>query len=76
MDAVDLDRAQEAQGRLTEALAGKPAVSGIGLSRVDGGYVLKVNVRATRARKDIPVEIDGVPVRVSIVGRVRKRRPA
>jgi hypothetical protein len=76
MGAVDLKRAQAAQDRLVEAVGGHPEVNGVGISRADGGYVLKVNVRTAAARDAIPAEMDGVPVRVQKVGRIRKRQAA
>lgn len=76
MAAVDLQRAQAAQDRLADALGDQPQVNGIGITRTDGGYVLKVNVQTTLAGSSIPAEIDGVSVRVQTVGRVRKRQTA
>jgi len=76
MGAVDLIRAQAAQDHLAQTLADHPEVNGIGIARADGGYVLKVNVRTKDSRASIPVEIDGVAVRVQTVGRIRKRGAA
>ncbi len=76
MGAVELKRAQAAQDRLAAAVSANPEVNGVGVARADGGYVLKVNVRTARARDDIPVEIDGVTVKVQNVGRIRKRQAA
>ncbi len=73
---VDLKRAQAAQDRLAEQLSGNPEVIGIGLTRADGGYVVKVNVRTEQAHESIPAEVDGVSVRVQTVGRIRKRQAA
>jgi len=77
MAAVDLQHAQRAQDRLLERLGDHPDVNGVGIGRGDdGGYVLKVNLRRDSARRDVPEEVDGVPVRVQTVGRVRKRQVA
>lgn len=76
MGAVDLARAQAAQDRLAAELAGHPDVTGVGIARADGGYVLKVNVRTAAAADAIPTEVDGVGVRVQTVGRIRKRQAA
>ena len=73
MGAVDLKRAREARDHLVEKLDGHPGVNGIGISRVDDGYVLKVNVRADGARAGMPTEVDGVAVRVQTVGKISKR---
>lgn len=50
-------------------------VVGVGVTRVDvsPGYGVKVNIRAAPAEGVVlPVEIEGVPVRVEVVGRIRK----
>jgi hypothetical protein len=75
MAAVDLEHARRAQERLLQAVGDHPDVNGVGISRDDdaGGYFLRVNVRRGAARDDVPVEVDGVTVRVQTVGRVRKR---
>ena len=47
-------------------------VVGVGVTRVDVGYGVKVNLRAAPAEGVVlPVEIEGVPVRVDVVGSVR-----
>jgi hypothetical protein len=74
MGAVDLQRAQAAQDRLVEKLGKRPEVNGVGIARADGGYVIKVNLRRDSAREAIPKEVDGVTVRVQIVGRISKRQ--
>ncbi len=49
MSAVDLKRAQAAQDRLLEQFGEDPEINGVGLTRADGGYVVKVNVRTDQA---------------------------
>lgn len=76
MAAVDLAQAQRAQDRLLATVGEHPDVNGIGISRLDDGYVLKVNLLREVARSDVPTEIDGVTVCVQTTGRVRKRQIA
>lgn len=76
MGAVELKRAQAAQDRLADAVSANPQVNGVGIARADGGYVLKVNVRTPSAREAIPADMDGVPVIVQTIGRIRKRQTA
>lgn len=47
----------------------------VGITPVGGGlYVLKVNLAAPPgAGVDLPGEVDGVPVRVEVVGEIHKR---
>ena len=59
--------AAEAFGRLAE-------VAGIGITRLGDGYGLKVNLsRPPRSASPLPTEIAGVPVRVEVVGQIRKQ---
>ena len=61
------EEAQKVFGRLGE-------VVGVGITRVDGGYGVKVNLRTEpRGGKQIPDAVGGVPVRVAVVGPLRKR---
>lgn len=76
MGTVDLQQALAAQDRLERVLQGQGAVRGIGVTRADGGFLLKVNLLDDTARDIVPAEIDGVTVRVQVTGRVRKRRVA
>ena len=72
MAAADLNRAKAAQRRLLEQVGGNPDVKTIGVAPVGGGYELKVGL-SKGAKPQVPDEVDGVPVRIARVGRVRKR---
>lgn len=76
MAAADLAHAQRAHDRLLASVGDHPDVNGIGIGRVDGEYVLKVNVLRDMAHGDIPPEVDGVTVCVKRTGNVRKRQVA
>ena len=74
MGSADLDRARAAKERAKALFAGKAPVVGIGIVRIDGGYGVKVNLGAPPAPGvELPEVIDGVPVRVEVVGTIRKR---
>lgn len=47
-------------------------VVGVGITRVGDGYGVKVNL-SKRPSARLPAQVDGVPVRVEIVGVIRKR---
>jgi hypothetical protein len=68
-----IEQARAAKGTLREAVAEVDGVHGVGLAqRGDASdWVLQVNVESERARKDVPPAVDGVPVRVRVVGRVQ-----
>lgn len=74
MDDESLERARAAKERTLELFSKLGDVVGIGLTRIDDQYGLKVNLSS--ARKDLsslPREVDGVRVKVEVVGTIRKR---
>jgi hypothetical protein len=69
-----LEQARAAKGRALEVFGALGTVVGVGLTRVDGGYGVKVNLEsAPPAGTRLPDAVDGVPVRVEVVGRVKKQ---
>jgi hypothetical protein len=62
-----LEDARAAKAKLAEALAGNPAVNGIGIAPAGAGYELKVNLSQPA---EVPAEVDGVAVRTAVVGRI------
>jgi hypothetical protein len=75
MKTIGLDEARAAKERARSLFAGKASVAGIGLTRVGDGYGVKVNLEAPPAPDaDRPDSIDGVPVRIEVVGTIRPRR--
>jgi len=74
MANADLERARAAKERAKVIFAGKTSVVGIGINRVAGGFGVKVNLsEPAPPDADLPETIDGVPVRVEVVGALRKR---
>jgi len=76
MSTVSISQAKRAQATLSQRVAERPEINGIGISRRDGGYVLSVNITSEGARKALPEEVDGVPVTVRVRGPIRKRQVA
>lgn len=70
---VTIDQARAAKAELRKAVERVDGVCGVGLAQRggDADWVLQVNVETVRARKDVPPVVDGVPVRVHVVGHVR-----
>jgi len=66
-----LDEARAAKSKALTLLQDSPTVVGVGIARLNGGYCVKVNVSASSRR--MPADIDGVPVKVEVVGTLRKR---
>ena len=70
--AATLEKATTAQRKLVRRLSKVREVNGIGITRVDEGFCLKVNL-SSRTTVELPDEIDGIPVRVEVVGPIRAR---
>jgi hypothetical protein len=69
---ITLNRARAAKEKAFERFKGIGEVVGVGITRVDGNYAVKVNLSAAPARNAVvPTQIDGVPVRVAVVGPIR-----
>jgi hypothetical protein len=71
VSGATLDEARAAKEKVRAALADRPEVTGIGITRHGDGYAVKVDL--ARACADVPPEVGGVPVHAEIVGRIRKR---
>lgn len=70
----DLERARAAKDRLASLIDDPPALNGIGIAPFEDGYCIKINLDRP-SDDDFPQEVDGVPVRVEVVGPIRKRHP-
>ena len=74
MNAHTVDEARAAKKRAMDVFKGLVPVVGVGITKIDGGYGVKVNLRdKPKAKITLPETIDGVPVRVEVVGTIRKR---
>jgi hypothetical protein len=68
-----LDQARAAKPRVMAVFEKLAAVAGVGVTRVGGGYGVKVNLQTRPAEgTKLPDAVDGVPVRVEVVGSIRK----
>jgi len=73
MPSPTLDQARAAKSKALALLQDAGTVVGIGIARQDGGYCVKVNLSRAASAGAVPATIDGVPVRVAVVGAIRKR---
>lgn len=69
--AASIDQARAAKAKVTRMLAGHPDVRGVGVARVADGFAVKVNLAREPAETLVPAEVDGVPIRVEVVGEIR-----
>jgi hypothetical protein len=74
MDDASLVRARAAKAHALEVFSKLGDVVGVGLTTIGDEYGLKVNLgEAPKDLGALPREIDGVHVKVEVVGPLRKR---
>ena len=72
MAGISLEQARAAKKKVKRQLAGVATVVGIGLTRLNGDYAVKINLSAPPADGPrLPDTIDGVPVRCEVVGKIK-----
>lgn len=72
--AATLQHARAAKQQLRLQLGQIAAVNGIGITRREGGYGIKLNLAEPVPKGlTLPTEIDGVEVEVELVGRATKQ---
>jgi|HubBroStandDraft_4_1064222.scaffolds.fasta_scaffold528281_2 hypothetical protein len=66
-----LEEAQAAKDKAKQLFASN---AGVGITKVDDGYAVKVNLRNPLVDKEnVPTAIDGVPIQFEVVGEIRKQ---
>jgi len=72
--AATIEQARAAKTHVLAQLRHLRQLNGVGLARMDQGYVVKVNLSEPLENQElIPQEVDGVPVVVDVVGRIAAR---
>jgi hypothetical protein len=72
--AKSLPKVRAAQRKVIAQLAHVKEVNGVGITRVGDSFGLKVNLTAQPKRRvQLPQAIDGIPVRVEVVGQIKAR---
>ena len=73
MKSCTLDQARAAKAKALTLFSALAPVIGVGLTRIGEGYGLKVNLER-KPTAPLPADVDGVPIRVEVVGRISKRQ--
>ena len=72
--AVSKERARAAKEAVHRAFSRVGTVAGVGITKVGGDYAVKVNLESPLPRgSDPPDQVDGVPVKVEVVGKITPR---
>lgn len=74
MTVTSIEQARQVKPKAAEAARALVEIVGAGLTKVDGSYAVKVNLReATPAMAALPTMIDGVKVIYEVVGTISRR---
>jgi hypothetical protein len=73
MGSCTLEQARAAKAKALAVFERLAPVVGVGITRIGDGYGLKVNLRERPADAELPDAVEGVPVRVEVVGQIRPR---
>ena len=69
-DDAGLERARKAKDAAQKLCREMPCVNGIGITKVDGQYAVKVSL-SEPAETALPESVGGVPLVVEVAGRIR-----
>ncbi len=73
MESVSLEQARLAKPGAAALFSQFGKVVGVGIARIGDGYGIKVNLQeAPEADVKMPNNIDGVPIKVEVVGTIHK----
>jgi hypothetical protein len=73
MKPATLSQARAAKAKVAELMKGSDAVNGVGIARQGAGYAVKLNLVRPVKTDAVPSRVDGVPVKVEVVGQIEKR---
>jgi hypothetical protein len=73
MKPATLSQARAAKAKVVELMKGSDAVNGVGIARQGAGYAVKLNLVRPAKTDAVPSRVDGVPVKVEVVGQIEKR---
>ncbi|BCS35230.1 hypothetical protein TBR22_A44570 [Luteitalea sp. TBR-22] len=74
MAHISLEQARSAKRATQQRLEASGQDAAVGLTRVDGEYAVKVNVaQAPPTARRLPSSIEGVAVKVEVVGPIKPR---
>lgn len=74
MSRITLERAQAAKKATLRRFKNVASVTGVGITRVEGEYAVKLNLSEPLAPEvSVPDDVDGVPLKIEVTGNVRRR---
>jgi predicted secreted protein len=74
MSEITLEQAQAAKQSALQRFQTIGKIVGVGITRIDGEYAVKVNLsEPIEPGTEVPLEIEGVRVRIEVAGVIRAR---
>jgi len=73
MNTVTIDQARAAKELARTVVASLAPVVGVGITRIGDGYGVKVNLASAPEGVVLPTSVNGVPLKVEVIGPVRKQ---
>ena len=71
--STSIEQARRAKPKAADAVRALATVVGVGLTRVEGSYAIKVNLLEAVPDAELPGAIDGVAILYEVVGPIRRR---
>ena len=75
MPPITIAQARRAKIELKKLVGDDENVVGVGLTKDESGYAIKVNCKSEPKRSRVPSSVEGVPVVSEVVGTIRARPP-
>jgi hypothetical protein len=77
MSATSLEQARKAKQQASALFSQFATVVGVGITKLEDGYGIKVNLQQEpNPSVVLPESVEGVPVKVEVVGRISKVSPS
>jgi hypothetical protein len=77
MSAISLEQARKAKQQASALFSQFATVVGVGITKLEDGYGIKVNLQQEpNPSVVLPESVEGVPVKVEVVGRISKVSPS
>lgn len=74
MPRISLEKAESAKKAALQRFEALTTVTGVGITRLNGAYAVKLNLsEPVKPGVKLPEEIEGVPLKVEVTGRLRPR---
>ena len=76
LNPASLENVRAAKAQALEIFSKLADVVGVGITTIGSAYGLKINIKALPKNDvSLPSHVEGIPVKVEVVGSIKKQRP-